>query len=430
VGGAMIEVPKLGGRRKNMNHKRVLGISLLCILLTSMITISAVALSRITRAYDYLNQYAAAAPAPTVTSGTNLSLLIYVDPEPSRPVLDLFQYVAAQNIEWRGTTIADPQGNIVSINVKITSVKFQKLSEDNGVGNATGLNVRVNVGDLLNVFVKADKVDFNLTYWSYLDTFPALNITGVLTGNVEVSFYFAVLPLPGLELALYQYKGDQFSISLCLIKPIDVTITAPSNGERISGDVKIQASVKTVPALSVDNVHCWIDGYKMPMQYNETSGLWESIFQSYNTGNGWHDLNVGAECIEWKSGQEFRYYYQDRINVEINNPWVNSYIMRDGGLEGFGGLKVNLVYDSTSWTMGTSFNFWSQEGLSLKAPEYWWDGKIRFICWRIDDENGNPLLESPDLTLNITLEIVGKLFDSDGRARELKCIYEEVPPPP
>jgi hypothetical protein len=168
----------------------------------------------------------------------------------------------------------------------------------------------------------------------------------------------------------------------------------------------------------------------MPMQYNETSGLWESIFQSYNTGNGWHDLNVGAECIEWKSGQEFRYYYQDRINVEINNPWVNSYIMRDGGLEGFGGLKVNLVYDSTSWTMGTSFNFWSQEGLSLKAPEYWWDGKIRFICWRIDDENGNPLLESPDLTLNITLEIVGKLFDSDGRARELKCIYEEVPPPP
>jgi hypothetical protein len=418
-------------RKEKMNHKRVLAVALLCILLTSTILVSGVALLRISMAYDYAMQYAAALPAGAagITSGTNISLLIYSDPEPSRPVLDLFQYVAAQNIEWRGTT-TDPQGNTISINVKITSVKFQKLSENNHIGNATGLNIRVDIGDLLNVFVKADKVDVNLTYWSYLDMFPAVNATGVLTGNVEVSFRFAVLPLPGLELAVYQYKGDQFIISLCCIKPMDVTITAPSNGERISGDIKIQALVKTVPALSVDNVHCWIDDYKMPMQYNEASVLWEGVFQSYNTGNGWRDLNVRAECVEWKGGQEFRYYDQDRINVEINNPWVNSYVKRDWGLEGFGGLRIDLVYDSASWMMGTGFHFWPREGLSLTAPEYWWDGKIRFICWRIDDENGNPLLESFSPTLNITPEIVAMLFDSGGRARELKCIYEEVPPPP
>jgi len=311
-------------------------------------------------------------------------------------------------------------------------VKFQKLNENNYNGSVKGLNVRVDVGDLFNAYVKADKVDVNLTYWSYLDMFPALNITAVLTGNVEVSLRFAVLPLPGLELAVYQYKGDQFIISLCCIKPIDVTITEPSNGERVSGDVKIQASVKAVPALTVNNVHAWIDGYErpVPMEYNKASGLWEGVFQSYNTGNGWRGLNVRADGVEWKGGQEFRYYDQDRINVEIDNPWVNSYVRRDWGLEGFGGLKVDLVYDSASWMMGTGFNFWPREGLSVTAPEYWWDGNIRFNCWRIDDENGNPLLQSFHPTLNITPEIVGMLFDGGGRARELKCIYEQVPPPP
>jgi hypothetical protein len=395
-----------------------------------MIIIGAVALSRISMAYNYLTQYAAAAaPPPTVTSGTNLSLIIYGDPEPARPTLNLFQYVTAQNIEWRGS-MTDPQGNPVSVNVKITSVKFQKLSEDDYIGNVTGLNIRVDVGDLLNVFVKADKVDVTMTFWTYMDMFSAVNATGVLTGNVEVSLNFAVLPLPGLELALYQYKGDKFIVSLCLIKPIDVTIVEPSDGERISGDVKIQALVKAVPAINVDNVHGWIDEYKMPMQYNGTSGHWEGILQTHNVENGWRDLNVRAEGVEWKSGQEFRYYAQDRINVEINNPWVSSSVKRDWGLEMFGGLRIDLVYGSASWMMGTGFHFWPREGLSLTAPENWWDGKLRFICWRIDDENGNPVLESFQQTLNITPEIVAMLFDGGGRARELKCIYEEGPPPP
>lgn len=308
-------------------------------------------------------------------------------------------------------------------------MKFQKLSEDSYIGNVTGLNIRVDVGDLLNVFVKADKVDVTMSFWTYMDMFPAVNATGVLTGNVEVSLHFAVLPLPGLELALYQYKGDKFIISLCCIKPIDVTIVEPSDGERISGDVKIKALVKVVPAINVNNVQGWIDEYNMqvPMQYNETSGHWEGILQTYNVGkNGWHDLNVKAEGVEWKGGQELRYYDQDRINVEINNPWVSSFVKRDWGLEGFGGLKVDLAYDSASWMIETRFHFWPREGLSLMAPEYWWDGKLRFSCWRIDDENGNPLLESSHPTLNITPEIVAMLFDGGGRARELKCIYEEA----
>ena len=83
-----------------MKYKRVLGGSLLCILLSSSILIGAVALSRISMAYNYALQYGALpAGGAGGASGTNLSLLIYADPEISRPVLNLFQYVAAENIE-------------------------------------------------------------------------------------------------------------------------------------------------------------------------------------------------------------------------------------------------------------------------------------------------------------------------------------------
>lgn len=103
-----------------MKYKRVFALrSLLCFMLCSMIIIGGVALSRIYMVYNYLTQYAAAAaPPPTVTSGTNLSLLIYGDPEPARPTLNLFQYVTAQNIEWRGS-MTDPQGNPLALTSKL-----------------------------------------------------------------------------------------------------------------------------------------------------------------------------------------------------------------------------------------------------------------------------------------------------------------------
>jgi len=412
-----------------MKYKRVLVGSLLCVMLSSVIIIGGVALSRISMAYNYATQYAVAAPAGGGSS-TNLSAIIYADPEPGRPTLNIFQYVTAQNIQWR-TAITDPQGNPINIDFKLASVLFQKLDEDHFVGNAKGLDVRVSMGDLFNIFARADNVDVNFTFWRYMDMFPALNATGVLTGRVELSISVSILPFPGLSQVLYSYKGDKFVISYCFIKPIDVTIETPSNGAMISGDVKIQALVKSVPDIMVNNVHGWIDGYErpVPMQYNEGSGLWEGVFQSYNVGNGWRGLNVRAEGVESKGGQEFRYYDQDRVNVEINNPWVSSFVRRDWGLEQFGGLMVDLVYESASWKAGTTFNFWPWEGLSLTAPEYWWDGNIRFDCWRIDDKNGNILLESFNPTLNITPEIFGMLFDGGGRARELKCIYVQAPPP-
>jgi len=413
-----------------VNHKKVLAVSLLFILLGSMIWISAWTLTRVYMAYNIATQYAAAAKPPVseVGSSTNLTLIVYGDPEPGRQVLNMFQYVTAQNIQWR-TATTDPMGNPISIDFNLGSVLFQKLSEDNFVGTATGLNVLASVGDVFNILARADNVNVDLLFWRHADM-PAFNATGVLTGNVEIRLFASILPLQGLSQALYEYRGDQYVIRFCFIKPIEVTIEQPSLGAKVSGDVNVQALVKYAPEISIDNVLCWTPNREkpIPMHYNEMNGRWECIWQSYDAGNGKVGIEVRAEGFEQEPGApQYRYYDQKKIEVEVNNPWVNSFVLKNGGwLEWFGGLMLNLQHGSTSWQRGTGFNFWPWIGLSMTAPESWWEGKIRFHSWRIDDEFGTTVFESYDQTLTITDEIFGKLFDSEGRARELKCVYLPV----
>jgi hypothetical protein len=340
--------------------------------------------------------------------------------------MELFQYVTAQNIEWRGTsTSLDPQGNTLDVDFKLGDVKFGKLNEDNFNGTASGLNSHFSVDELIDVTVRADNIAVNMTFWTYLDMFPAVNITGVLTGNVYVRLSIAVLPILGLDLALYEYSGDRFSVSICAIKPMNVVIETPENGQTVRGDVMVQALIQAVPELSVENVMCWIDsGEKIPMSYNEASGRWECIWKSYNSGNRWTELGVHAEGVVRESGQEFRYPFDSKIKVEVDNPFLNSYVQKDQwSLEMFGGLMIQLNLDSSSWQQGTGFNFWPSVGLSLEAPEYYWDGNIRFSSWRIDDEQGNTLFESFDRMLVVDQGISDTLINGGGRARELKCIY-------
>jgi len=408
--------------------KRVLVVSLLGILLASTILVGGLALSRISTAYNVARQYTAGKPpAVTIKSSTNLTAIIYLDPEPARPTLNMFQYVTAQNIQWR-TTTTDQMGNLINIDFKLGSVSFQKLSEDNFVGTATGLNVLASVSDVFNIRVKADNVNVDLLFWRYADM-PALNATGVLTGNVEISLSVAVLPLPGLSLVAYEYKGDRFIIRYCFIKPIDVTIEKPSAGEMVSGDVNIQALVKHAPEITVDNVMFSAPNGKIPMHFNEMNGRWECIWQSYNVGNGKAGIGVRAEGFEQKPGApQYRYSDQKGIEVEVNNPWVQSFVLRNGGwLEAFGGLMVNLQYGPRSWQRGTGFDFWPRIDLNMTAPGVWdYGGKIGFHCWRIDDESGTTIFESYNPTLTINAEVQSKLFNSEGRARELKCIYMPV----
>jgi len=404
-----------------MKYERLLTASLMCILLASGILVVWSASLRLSRAYDYASQFAAAARVGE--SSTNLSLVVYSDPQPIRQGIDLFQLVKAQNIEWRGTS-ADPQGNAVNVAFKLGSVNFGKLNEYNYNGNASGLDAHISVDDLIDVAVKADKVDVNMTFWTYMDMFPAVNITGMLTGNVYVRLSIAVLPFPGLDLALYAYSGDRFSVSICIMKPMNLAIETPANGQRVRGDVMVQALIQAVPEISVENVMCRTDyGEQIPMSYNEGNGLWECVWRSYNSGNGWHGLNVHAEGVVRKNGQEFRYPYDTGINVEVDSPFLNSYVSKQQGWEMFGGLRIDLRFDSNSWSMQTGFNFWPAVGLTLTAQEYWMDGNVRFDCWMIKDEQGNVLFQSSDLTLRVTEEISSMLADGEGRARELKCVY-------
>jgi len=422
VGRNDTKYPDKGGE-KTMKHKRAVIVSLLCTILALTILVGAWSLDRISRAYNYASQVAAT--AAVTTSSTNLSLVAYGEP-PTPQAMDLFQYVTAQNIEWKGTS-QDPTGNPININFKLSSVKFQKLAQDKFAGNATGLDSHISLNDLFDILVKADKINVNVTFWTYLNTFPAFNVTGQLTGNVEVRLSLAVLPLFGLDAALYEYKGDQFSISICVIKPMQVTIEKPTQGETVSGDVPIQALIRVVPALTLENVQCWVsNGWNMPINYNVTSGLWEAVWPSYNSGNGPLDVHVRATGVVWKSGQKISYSGEDGKSVQVNNPWVNSYVDKEGQMEMFGGLQVTLSIESMTFMRQTTFNFYPWTGLSLTADEYSMNGNVKFNCWRIFDEQGNMLFNSFDRTLTISGAISSELFNGGGGARELQCIYAPV----
>ena len=407
-----------------MKYKRVLTTSLICVLVASAIIVGWTVSTRLVRAYNYASQFAA---APQVgQSGTNLSLLIYGgDPQPLRQGLELFQLVKAQNIEWKGTS-TDGQGNPVNIDFKLGSVNFAKLNANTFNGTATALNSHVSIDNLIDITVRADTVNVNITFWTYMNTFPAINITGVLTGNVYVKLSVQVLPIQGLDFAFYEFSGDKFTVNMCSIKPVNLILQAPENNQKVNGDVMVQALIQVVPELSLENVRFKTDyGENMPMQFNETNGLWECVWQSYHTGNGGHNLNVHAEAVDREGGQEIARYPSDAgVWVEVNNAWVNSYMDKGQGLEGFGGLEVKLTQDSNSWKQGTGFPIWL--GLQLEAPQSWADGQLQFNSWRIDGDQG-PIFQDGNPTLTITQEVFDKLFDGAGNVRELKCIYTPTP---
>ena len=404
-----------------MNRKRVLSVSLICVLLVSGITLVWSFSSRLLLAYNYASSISTAAKINE--SGTNISLLTYGDPESLRQGIEILQLLKAQNIEWKGSS-TDPQGDPVNIGLKVGSIYFGKVNENRFSGNATAIDAHVSVANVLDVTAKADKVEVNVTFWTYLDTFPAVNITGLLTGNVYLKLSLSVLPLQGMDFAMYEYSGDRFSVSICGIKPMNLGIETPTNGQMVRGDVPVRAVIQVVPQLGLENVMFRTDyGEQIPMQYNSGNDRWECNWRSYNSGNRWTGLSVHAEGVETKNGQEFRYPVDTGISVEIDNPYVNSYVSNQQGLQMFGGLGIDLSFDSNFWNMQTGFNFWPQVGMSLTTPQFWMDGNIKFNCWRVDDEQGNSLFQSQSLTIVVTPEMSAALANDGGRARELKCIY-------
>ena len=365
-------------------------------------------------------------------NGTSLNMTLYGDPEGARGAFEMFQYVELHSLTWRGALPKPyplppgpppPEGDI---ELELSYGEFQKIEDNRWTGKVEELNVHVVANDLVNVVVQADNVDVELEFWTSQNDLPALNLTAELTGNVYIYLFAAVLPIQGLQLALYEFSGDYFVISVSVIKPIEVTIVNPLDGIMVNGDVEIEAEVKTAPGISIENVECWTENLKEGMWYDGTDDLWKAVWPSYYTGNGWHELVVRAEGVEDKAGTTFRHPGEDRIKVEVNNPWVESSLIKpDGWEEWIDRLEIKLEYKTWTWPMETPFNFYPWIGLNLTVPEQLWDDpSIPFDCWKIEDE-----FVSSEPRLTITEDIHNQLFDGDGKARPLRCIYVEKQQP-
>jgi len=368
-------------------------------------------------------------------NGTSLHMTLYGDPEGARGALEMFQHVELHNLTWTGALPKPyppppgpppPEG---SIELELSSLEFQKVGDNEWTGEVEELDAHVTANDLVNVVVQADKVDVELEFWTAQNDLPALNLTAELTDNVYIYLFAAVLPIQGLQLALYEFSGDYFVISVTVIKPMEISLENPSEGDRIVGGVQVQARLKTAPGISVEHVDWWTDKkeenghFEESMSYNETSGLWEAVWHTWQFGNGGYNLAVKAEGIQ-EGG--FRYGVEDRINVEVENPWVESWLIKpDGWEEWIDRLEIKLEYETWTWSMETPFNLYPWIGLNLTVPEQLWDDPAKpFDCWKIEDE-----FVSSEPRLTITEDIHNQLFDGEGRARPLRCIYVEKQQP-
>jgi hypothetical protein len=422
----MIKIPKLGREEKKVKNKRILAVSLLCIALISLITVGVWGL--LSRAAT--SSVAASQFGEIEQDGTSLHMTLYGDPEGARGAFEMFQYVELHDLTWRGALPKPyppqpgpppPEGDI---ELELSSVEFRKVGENDWTGEVEGLNLHVVANDLVNVVVQADNVDVELEFWTSHDL-PALNVTAELTGNVYVYLYASVLPLQGLQLALYEFSGDYFVISVTVIKPMEIALENPVEGDRVIGNVQ-------VPGISVERVDWWAEGkedwnkdcrFEDSMWYDEIDGLWKADWHTWHGGNGWYALQAKAEAVQ-EGG--FRYWDEETISVETDNPWVESWVKHPDGDEQFDGLEIELEKNGNFWHWQTGFNLPPWMDVSLTAPGEWWDGNIQFQSWIIMDEAGNKIFESDNPTLMIG-DVYAYLVN--GRARPLRCIYVETPQP-
>jgi len=417
-----------------VKNKRILAVSLLCVALISLVIAGVWGL--LSRAGTL--GAAAQQPGEIEENGTSLHMTFYGDPEGARGVLEMFQYVELRNLTWIGALPQPyppppgpppPEG---SIELELSHIEFQKADDNDWTGEVEDLDVHVVVNDLVNVVVQADKVDVELEFWTSHEL-PALNVTAELTGNVYVYLYASVLPLQGLHLALYEFSGEYFVISVTVIKPMEISLENPSEGDRVTGDVQVQARVKTAPGISVERVDWWAEGkedwnkdsrFEDSMEHDEGDGLWKADWHTWHGGNGWYGLQVKVEATQ-EGG--FRYGDEETISVETDNPWVESWVKHpDGNEEQFDGLEIELQKNENVWHWQTGFTLPPWMDVSLTAPGEWREGNILFHSWVVMDEAGNKIFESDNPTLMIG-DVYGSLFNE--RARPLRCIYVETPSP-
>jgi hypothetical protein len=282
--------------------------------------------------------------------------------------------------------------------------------------------------------IQARNVEAQLEFWS-LNGLPALNESIVLSGNVNVSISSSVFTLPGAMQVSYASNSERFVIHVCIIKPIQVDIVSPLEGQTVKGSVLVQADVKTAPGISVKQGRWWADEKvdkgchaEGQMNYNEATGKWEGLWQTYQVGNQWYGLGVQMEGTQ-QGG--FSYWIGDSVSVEVNNPWVEVLVIhQDGSRENVWGIQINLAKpDGSTWSQQTNFPILPDwVGVSLTVPGNLWDNpKIQFQKWTIPSEQQPEIWASTNQTITITQDIQDMLFNDGEGARPLRIFYIETP---
>ena len=403
-----------------MKIRRMLAVSL-SVLLVSSILVGLWAFSQLSILQAYAKDI-------QVKQGeTSLNLTAYGFVEESRFMLDLFEYFTTQNLQWRGAT-TDPQGNSINVGLNLSFVEFQKLDPDNYGLEAQYAEFQFDVSGA-SAFIMADSVGIDITFWT-CEALPALNVTAVLEGNVVVSLLLDVLPLPGLQQALYEFKGDRYVIALCILKPMEVTIDSPVNEAEVWDNVPIQASIKTASGIPVTNVRWWVDGeshYEGGMNYDPISGDAEATWETWHGPNGWYTITVRAEGFQEGVTGGSMYSDEERINVYVNNPpiHVTSWVWKDGHYEPIEDkIEVQWWMRDKEGKSRTPFDLERRRDTKLEAPGEWKIGDdtwVQFQRWVISDGDPNMgwIWENGGTGIGIDDWMLEMLYE-----KQLQCLYE------
>jgi hypothetical protein len=362
-------------------------------------------------------------------------LTLYGDPQGAKSSFEVFQYFSLKNLQWNGTLPASGGSGGGTIKLNLASGEFKKTSENhwNLTAKTLDLGIATNDGGAL---IQARNVEAQFEFWS-LNGLPALNYSVVLSGNVNVTISASVFTLPGAMQVSYASNSERFVIYVCIIKPIQVDIVSPLEGqmEFLKGSVLVQADVKTAPGISVTQGSWWVDDkankgahFEGQMNYNEATGKWEGLWQTYQFGNGWYWLGVKMEGTQ-QGG--FGFWAQDMVSVEVNNPWVEGRVIhQDGSQEDVWGIQINLAKpDGSTWSRQTTFSIapdWI--GVSLTAPGNLGNNpKMQFQKWTIPSDQQPEIWQSQNQTITITQDMQNMLFNDGAGARPLRIFYVETP---
>jgi len=363
--------------------------------------------------------------------GTTLEMTMYGDPDQIRPVFDIFQYFKTENLQWKGDLpqpMGAPPSQAGHIGMNLSFIEFQKTEDPNRYNlSADDYEFHIWATDVVDGYIKADSVNANITFWMSEDL-PALNITVLLTGNVIVRLSGSVVPLGGISFVAYECVGPRYSINICVIKPVQVTITEPSEEDTVGGVVPIRASIKVAPGIKVRNVWWYADGpshYEGGMHYDE--GTAEASWETWHGPDGDYSIKARVEAYQESAQGPTWWIESPPVKVSVDNgdihvtSWVwngdqQKYIQEDG-------VRVNSKLNGMEKQDVTAFDI-DRYRWYLEAPDKWdfGGGQVPFRRWVISD--GDPtfgwIWEHGGMGIRLEDWMLEKLYEEDG---ELQILY-------